>query len=511
MDGRRLLFPDPDSGVRMYPAARITVPVVDTAAVAGVPFRLHSVALPILLGLALFVPFVQAAEPDHVPDEVLVKFRHEASVFGVQQALTGRPDQRPVGASLHRVGLRAGETVEQVILELEALPEVEYAEPNYIRRVQQLSPPNDSSFGNQWGLHNTGQTLPVQQGFGGQPGADIDALAAWAVTTGSRDVVVAIIDTGIDHTHPELSGNLWSGPGGVIGRDFIDGDSEPFDTAGHGTRIAGIIGARGNNNLGIAGISWDVSLMALRAFGTDGRGTVANIVAAIDYAIANNARIINASYGESRFSRVERDALQRAALEGILVVAAACNSGADSDVPSQACYPASYDLPNVISVAATDRADALIPASNYGANTVHLGAPGEHILTTSPLNGRTVNNSLVFVTGTSAAAAFVSGAAALLLAQNPGLDAELLRVALLDNVDPAGNLLGRTVTGGRLNAAAALGSDEALAQSSGIRRPSAGSSGSVGGWEWLYLLAFAALLYGRRPRVRGEGAGAAPN
>ncbi len=479
----------------MNSCARDTLPDVHAVPAARVPLRLAGWAA--LLLLSLLVPVASGAGPDHVPGEVLVKFRDTASTLGVQQALAARPDQRPVSGGVHRVGVRPGETVEQVILELEALPEVEYAEPNYIRRVQQLSPPNDSFFSDQWALRNSGQQ-------GGQPGADIGALDAWAVTTGSRDVVVAIIDTGIDYTHPELIDNLWEGPGGVVGRDFVAGDLDPFDSAGHGTHIAGIIGARGNNGIGVAGVTWDVSLMALRAFNQSGQGTVDRIVAAIDYAVANGARVINASFGANRFSQFEYNAILRAAQAGVLFVASACNDGADNDAGGQnACYPASYDLPNIISVAATGRDDGMLSLSNYGATSVDLGAPGESILTISPLNGQSVNNTLVFVTGTSAAAAFVSGAAALLLAQNPGLDAGLLREALLDHVDPASNLFGRTVTGGRLNVAAALESDAALAQSTGgLRLASEGSSGRLGAVECL-LLSIAALWLGaRRHRQR---------
>lgn len=479
------------------------IPRLHAAAVATVPSRARLVAL-----LVLPLSVLAQADDAHVPGELIVKFKQEASVLGVQQALAARPGLRTLGEGLHRIETRPGETVEQVILELEALPEVEYAEPNYISQLQQLSPPNDPQFGNQWALRNTGQSLPIQQQFTGQPGADISALAAWQITTGSQEVVVAVIDSGIDRDHPDLSANLWRNSAGHIGRDFIDFDNDPNDASGHGTRMAGIIGARGNNGTGIAGVSWQVSMMVLRVFDSSGRGTVADIAAAIDYAIVNRARIINASFGQRRaqISRVEYEAIQKAANAGILFVAAACNNGSDNDInsaPQFPCYPASYDLPNIISVAATDNADALMLQSNYGATTVDLGAPGEDILTTTPRTGASI--PYIYVSGTSASAAFVSGAAALLLAQNPALDAGLMRDALLQNVDPAPNLAGRTVTGGRLNVARALGSEAALEQATPGR--STATNGSSGGSGWFELLALlTCLLLLRGARMRGHRA-----
>ncbi len=470
---------------------------------ARVPARRSPSCLAGLLALLLSAQLAPAAEPDYVPGEVLVKFRDSATALGVQQSLAARPDQRPLSGGLHRVGVRPGETVEQVILELESQPEVEFAEPNYLRHVQQISV-NDTLFSNQWALRNTGQQ-------GGQPGADISALEAWAITTGSREVIVAVIDSGIDRDHPDLSANLWNGPGGRIGWDFIGIDDDPNDTAGHGTYMAGIIGARGNNNTGIAGTAWSVSLMPLRVFNANGSGTVSDITAAIDFAVANGARVINASFGANRFSQSERSAIQRAAQAGVLVVASACNQGADNDTGSgqnTPCYPASYDLPNILSVAATGRDDGLLGMSNYGASSVDLGAPGDDILTTAPRSGQTASNPYVFVSGTSASSAFVSGAAALLLAHNPALDAGLLREALLDSVDPAPNLVGRTVTGGRLNVAAALDSLPAQAQSGGTggnrqgAMPGGGGSGRLGAAECLLLLLFAACRAGwRRARA----------
>lgn len=448
-----------------------------------------------------------AGQPEAVPGEVLVQFRDDASVLGVRQALANRPGQRPVTDRVSRVGLRPGETVEQVILELESLPEVEFAEPNYLRRIQQIAPPSDTGFGQQWGLHNSGQTLNVSNAMPGTEGIDIGALAAWATTTGSRDIIVAVIDSGIDLDHPEFDGNLWVDPlTGNRGRSFIGG-GEPQDSHGHGTAMAGIIGARGNNGLGIAGVAWDVQLMALRTIRADGTASVDSIIAAIDYAVDNGADVINGSFGAARTaSDLEREAIERAGQRGVTFVAAACNFGADNDDAlrdnqQEACYPASYQLPNLIAVAATDNGDGLHAQSNYGLETVHLGAPGVHVLSLS-LPGGPGEVPLSFHTGTSAAAAMVSGSVALLLAQNPGLSPNQVRTLLMASADPASNLSARTISGGRLNVAEALRRAEGVeAEAQGTPLPSSslvdGGSGRLGAPALVALLVLAGLR-GRR-------------
>ena len=443
---------------------------------------------------------------DYVPGEVLVKFRDDASVLGVSQVLAARRGDAPDAGNVSRVEIRPGETVEQVVLELQALPEVEFAEPNYIRRIQRT--PNDPEFGRQWALRNTGQLVNIGPPVGLQAGnADIGAIEAWDTTTGSRDVVVAVVDTGIDLNHPDLVDNLWSGPGGVRGHDFVDNDGTPNDDHGHGTSVAGVIGARGGNGLGIAGTAWEVSLMPVRAFGSDGQGDVRRIVAAIDFARERGAHVINASFGANRFSMNEYRALQRAEQAGILIVAAACNEGADNDAvggQEEPCYPASYDLPNIIAVAATDNADALLGASNYGATSVDLGAPGVSILSLGRTRPTGPSVPLVTDSGTSIAAAFVTGAAALLLSHNGDLDVAGLRAALLDNVDPASNLAGRTATGGRLNVARALGSVPAGPPPRTMSASGRGSGGGGGSWEWLTLLVLVLRLGTRRCAPRPD-------
>ena len=306
--------------------------------------------------------------------EVIVKFRP-----GVHETLK---THNLVGAKLikksrlegvERVRLPEGLSVEEAVRAYESDPDVEYAEPNYIVRKAALpNDPNDPRFGEQWGLHNTGQAV---NGITGTSGADIKAPEAWDITKGSSAVIVAVIDTGVDLRHPELSGNL------IPGYDFVDDDSEPDDLDGHGTHVAGIIGASGNNSSGIAGVNWSVKIMPLRVLDENGVGNVADVIEAIAYAAENNVRVVNMSFTFTPPPlKGELLKVSIALYPEILFVAAAGNSGS-----SGAEYPAgwSVDLPNIISVAATDQNDSLAYFSNYGS-TVSVAAPGTNILSTIP-------------------------------------------------------------------------------------------------------------------------------
>ncbi len=246
---------------------------------------------------------------------------------------------------------------------LEDSPDVLYAEPDAIRRP--LALPDDRYLGHLWGHHNMGQ---VVDGRAGRVDVDVDAPEAWDLTTGSAGVTVAVVDTGIDTTHPDLAPNAWSNPAervngvdddgnGLVddirGWDFVDDDTDPADTDGHGTHVAGTIGARGNDGVGVAGVSWRTTLLPLRVIGPDG-GTVSDVIAGYRYAGRRGIRVVNASLGGATFSRAERDAI--AAAPDTLFVVAAGNDAADNDrVPS---YPCGHDLPNVLCVAAIDAAPA---------------------------------------------------------------------------------------------------------------------------------------------------------
>ena len=293
--------------------------------------------------------------------------------------------------------------------------------------------PNDPQFSALWGLNNTGQT-------GGGFDADIDAAEAWDVEQGSDAVVVAVIDTGIDYNHQDLAANMWRNAGEIAGNgidddlngfvddvygyDFINNDGNPMDDNSHGTHVAGTIGAVGNNNLGIVGVSHEVSLMALKFLGSDGSGWTTDAARAVDYAVSMGADIMNASFGGVGFSSVMNDALNRANQAGVLFVAAAGNDyGNNNDLSPH--YPSSYDVPNVVAVAATDHRDQLAWFSNYGSTSVDLAAPGVNVLSTIP------GNSYASYDGTSMATPHVAGAAALLLAQDPTLTVTQLKQILI--------------------------------------------------------------------------------
>jgi len=272
-----------------------------------------------------------------------------------------------------------GKSTEELLETFSSDPAVESVSPNYILRI--LSPviPNDPLFSSQWGLHNTGQD-------GGRAGADIDAPAAWGVRTSARpEKVVAIIDTGIASLHEDLRDNLWAGPGGIHGRNCVDDTDDPEDDNGHGTHVAGIIGAKGNNGIGTAGVAWNVKLMAVKMLDYQGSGTSENELEAYDWILRKKQEgvdivAVNASYGGGGASDAARDAIEALGNAGILFIAAAGNSAEDNDGTPH--YPSSYPLPNIISVAATDRNDALSSFSNYGRTSVHLAAPGTAILNT---------------------------------------------------------------------------------------------------------------------------------
>lgn len=340
---------------------------------------------------------------------------------------------------------------QKLLRELKSDPNIEYAEPNYIVSIDAI--PNDPSFSELYGLHNTGQ-------FQFLVDADIDAPEAWDTNTGNRNVIVAVIDTGVDYTHEDLAANMWTNTNEVVngidddengfiddvkGWDFINHDNNPMDDNGHGTHVSGTIGAVGNNGIGVVGVNWQVKIMPLKFGSANGFGTNADAISAIQYAILMGADIMSNSWGSGAFSQSLKDAVTAANNAGILFVAGAGNGNPGTDNDINAFYPASYDVPNVISVAATDYNDAKAGFSNYGANTVHLGAPGVNIYSTVP------NNGYGYKSGTSMATPHVAGAAALLLSSNPALSQLDLKNKILIASDPIISMQGKTISGGRLN------------------------------------------------------------
>lgn len=323
--------------------------------------------------------------------------------------------------------------------------------------------PGDPLLPDQWALDNTGQ-------YSGVPGTDIRAAEAWGITTGSREVVVAVIDSGVDINHPDLSSNIWTNPGEIAGNgidddgngfiddvhgwDFVDNDNLPLDGYGHGTHIAGIIGAVANNGVGVAGIAWHVSIMPLRFQDNRGAGFTSTLLAALDYAtmmrrdFGINIVVTNNSWEAGNFSLVMEAAIRRQGEAGITFVAAAGNNGRNTDL--EPAYPGGYDLPNVIVVASHGSSGQLAGSSNYGTNSVDLAAPGLTIKSTLP------GGSYGILSGTSMAAPQVTGAIALLAAARPDITVAEVRAAILGSTAPTSGLVGKVATGGRLDAYAAL-------------------------------------------------------
>lgn len=328
---------------------------------------------------------------------------------------------------------------------------VAYAEPDYLLTSNMV--PNDPQFIQQYALDNTNN-----------PASDISAVSAWDITTGSPDVVVAIIDSGVDYNHQDLQANIWKNideiPGNGIDDDqngFIDdirgwnfnsNNNDPMDDNNHGTHVAGIIGASGNNSIGISGVNWNVKIMPLKFMNSRGQGRTSAAINALEYAVANGARVSNNSWGGGTFSQALFDAIQAANSSGHLFIAAAGNDAINND--RTAHYPSNYNLPNIIAVAATDQNDRLASFSNFGLQTVDIAAPGVSVFSTIR------NNQYSLMSGTSMAAPFVSGAVGLILAQNFNLSVIEIKNQLLNNVDPVTSLSNNTVSGGRLNVYSAI-------------------------------------------------------
>lgn len=348
-------------------------------------------------------------------------------------------------------------SIESAITILKNSQLFEYVERNETIRINQAKVnPNDIR-DELWGLDNNGQNT-------GTPDADIDAPEAWNVRNNAESVVVAVIDTGIDYHHQDLSANMWINKGEIPG-DNIDNDNngyiddvhginaisdngDPLDDNGHGTHCAGTVGAAGNNGIGTVGVAWNVKLMALKFLGASGSGTLAGAIACIDYAIAHKAHVLSNSWGGGGYYQGLYDSIKAANDAGIVFVAAAGNDNSDND--AQPAYPASYDLPNIISVAASDRNDRLAAFSNYGKTSVDLAAPGVDIYSTFP------DNTYGSADGTSMAAPHVTGVIALLKAYTPQLTMGQLIDRVVSTTDRIASMNGKVVSNGRLNAYRAI-------------------------------------------------------
>ncbi len=429
-------------------------------------------------GSALDAPDKGAMPPadfraEAAPNQLLVRFAPSASAprsghqvnATAEQVRAQTLDSICSGAQIEKelplvpglcvVSVPPTQGIQESVAALNNSPDILYAEPNYLLKIHETIP-NDPSFNLLWGMHNTGQS-------GGTPDADIDAPEAWDTATDASNVIVAVIDTGVDYNHADLSANMWvnadeiAGNGvdddgngyvdDIHGYDFANGDANPMDDHSHGTHCAGTIGAVGNNGLGVAGVAWNVQIMAMKFLDFTGNGDTANAIYCVQYAVQNGAQVLSNSWGGGSYSQALKDAIVAAGNQGVLFVASAGNEyGVNNDVTPS--YPGSYDCSNIIAVMSTDRNEAVSDFSNFGPTSVDIAAPGSSIYSCLP------GNLYGYKSGTSMAAPHVSGACALLLGHNPTLTVTQVQQALFSTVDPV--VPGYCVTGGRLNLQRAL-------------------------------------------------------
>jgi subtilisin family serine protease len=401
--------------------------------------------------------------PAYVDDALLVSFTKGAP-YSVRRA-----DLGSVGANVVRQYIGGTEllrvpsgTVRTALAHLRSRGHVRFAEPDYV--MDEDGVPDDPSFGLQWGYQNTGQTV---NSLSGAAGADEHVVPAWGVTTGSRSIVVGEVDSGVDYNHPDLAANIWSNPGGVggcaagtHGYNVLTSVCDPLDDetvyGGHGTHVAGIIGAVGNNGRGVTGVNWATTILPVKWLDSSGGGTTSGLISALDWllkaqAAGVNIRVVNdsaTSKGDA-YSQALSDEIDLLGQHNILFVSAAGNTGDDNDTLSLRRYPCGYDRPTEICVTASDQNDALPSWANYGPATVDLAAPGNNIYSTLR------NGTYGYISGGSMASPQVAGAAALILSTS-NMSAANLKADILANVDPVPALTGLVRTGGRLDICKAL-------------------------------------------------------
>lgn len=435
-------------------------------------FLIGLIVMPVAAQDLQSIPFIVEgiiSEP-HVDGEVLVKFKEKkidmdqvsgrASLNSFVYAKGLKKEDSIVPQNVILLSSKSDESTEQLIDRLQDDSRVEYVVPNYLRKVFDTAPlqyvPNDSFFVNQWGLNNASDK-------------DIDAPEAWNIFKGSSSVMVGVLDTGADLTHPDLVGNLWDGSieaggckddNGVVieagcpnhGWNYVTdidptNDNNPMDDHGHGTHVTSTIGAKGDNDIGISGVSMNVSLMPIKVADSDGFLSSSDWIKGLNFAKQNGAKIVNASFGGFNYSQAEYDAIHD--FTG-LFIAAAGNSGSDNDDIATPNYPSNYDLSTIIAVAATDSSDALAGFSNYGVTSVDVGAPGVNIVGAIP------GSDYMESSGTSMAAPHVAGLAALIWGYDTALTAAQVRDDILATGDMDPQLSGKVFTGMRINAYNAL-------------------------------------------------------
>ena len=439
--------------------------------------KASSILLMLLVAFTLQAQNTQTA--NFIPGQLLIKLKESAktqkTALSTQMKATSLKSYPTLGIDLWEIKQNTPNGKQATLALIEQYknhPDVEFVEPNYLWEAIGGTEPNDPYFPQLWGLHNTGQN-------GGTEDADIDAPEAYCMAISYLDVVVGIVDTGIDYTHEDLAENMWNnlgedadGDGKVliksgntwifdpgdengidddgngyiddfVGWDFVYNDNDPMDLQSHGTHCAGTIGAVTNNETGINGVAPNAKLAALKFLNDNGSGSTADAVDAINYAVAMGIPITNNSWGGGPFSAALYQAIQNAEANNHLFIAAAGNYNLDND--KYKFYPASYDNDNVFSVASTDKTDNKSSFSHYGLTTVDIGAPGSQIYSCIPNNGYG-NKS-----GTSMATPHIAGVCAFVLGANPGSNYSTIKNALINSVDPLTGLNGKCVSGGRVN------------------------------------------------------------
>jgi serine protease len=410
-------------------------------------------------------PIGKGKQPLYKDDAILVRFK-----FGIANARSTQVHAKHlaqvvreyrVPSNLQLVKVPQGMTVDTALQAYKDDPEVLYAEPNYI--YQLATTPTDPRFNEMWGLNNTGQ-------LGGVVDADINAVEAWDITTGSSSVIIGNLDTGFDYNHPDLAANIWTNPGEIPGNgidddgdgyiddvhgiDAVNNNGNPMDTDGHGTHTTGTIAANGNNGAGVTGVNWSAQVVGCRAFNPS--ASLDDLLQCMDYFLMLKTRTVNPvdivatnnSWGGGPFAQSLLDSILAFNQAGILFIAAAGNNGSNND--TSPFFPATYEADNIISVLATDRTDQRASFSNFGATTVDIGAPGVDVLSTLP------NNSYGLLSGTSMATPHVTGLVGLLKAQNPNRTASQIKNLILTGGAPSPAAIGASLTGRRIRADASL-------------------------------------------------------
>lgn len=368
-----------------------------------------SLSASVFTGIFLSLSSAALASPsfatgDFVPGEVLVKFKPGVSTqAGIATvSAMGGSVQTQLNSNVMQVKLGAGKTVAETVASYSNDPSVEYAQPNYIYHTTLAA--NDTNYAQQWAFKNTGQTIAATytQPSGtavtstnnpGTSGKDMNIEPAWGVITDCSSVVVAVVDSGVNYNNPDLTSNMWAGNANHGYNYSGEGSAtDPMDYAGHGTHVAGIIGAVGNDSAGTTGVCWKAKIMAVRVMDSTGSGTTAHIVQGVNYAVTNGAKVINMSLGGTTFDQAFSDAITAAQNSDVVVVVAAGNSSANNETTPT--YPCNYTQSNLICVAALDQAYALASYSNYGATSVDVGAPGTNILSTWAGTATTISESL---------------------------------------------------------------------------------------------------------------------